>query len=109
MSTTNTIQITRQRSHCRRDRHLIIVEHNDQPALQMTCLVYRFHRHATGKRCVSNQRDDVMILAFTVTRDSHSQSSGERRRGVACSKGVVFGFVSPEETADAAILFDGWE
>ena len=106
MSAANAIEITRQRADRGRDRHLVVVEHDDQTALQMTRLVDRFHRHAAGERGVADQRDDVMIFAFSVACDGHSERRGERSRSVSGAKRVVFRFVAPEKTADAAVLLD---
>ena len=52
------------------------------------------------------KRDDVMIFAFSIARDRHAERGGKRRRSVAGAECVVLRFVAPQETADAAVLFD---
>src|SRR4029453_19372639 len=41
----NPVQITSQGADCRRNRHLVVVQDNDESTLKMTRLVYRLHRH----------------------------------------------------------------
>src|SRR5438309_2882044 len=48
----------------------------------------------------------MMGLALLVARYRHSKSGRKRGRSVARPKHVIFGFVSTQEAADAAILFD---
>src|SRR5258706_14537608 len=105
--TADAVQITGQRSYGRRYRHLVIVEHNNQPALEMARLVNRFHRHTTSQRRVADQRNYVMILIVFIASDRHPGFGRKRRRNVAGAKSVVFRFVTTQETTDAAILFDG--
>src|SRR6266404_3170641 len=73
----------------------------------MSCLINRFHRHATGERSIANECDNMVIFAFFVASDGHTECGGKRSRRVAGTEGVVFRFVSTQEAADAAVLFDG--
>src|SRR6185295_4471354 len=50
-----------------------------------------------------------MILAFLIASDRHTESSRKRGGSVPGAKRVVFRLVAPQETTDAAILFDGWQ
>ncbi len=103
----NAIQVASQRSDRGRDRHLVIVEHDDQTALQVTRLVDRFHRHATRQRRIADQGNDVMIFALAIARDGHAERCGKRRRSVTRAKRVVLRFVTTQKAADAAVLLDG--
>ena len=46
----DAVQITAQSSDGRSDRHLIVVQNNDQAGLQMPGLIYGLHRHSARKR-----------------------------------------------------------
>ncbi len=100
------VQITAQRSNCRRDRHSVVVEQDDHPGLQMSCLVDRLHRHATGEARIAYQRANMKILLLCVASHRHAQRRRERGRRVAGTKGVVLRLVTPQEAAQTAVLLD---
>src|SRR2546423_1791503 len=102
----DSIEIASERAHRRSDRHFIVVQHDDQTRLQMAGLVYRFHRHAAGQRCIADQRDDVMIFIFPIASDRHSQGGGQRSRSVTGSERVVLRFIATEETAEPSVLLN---
>src|SRR6185503_10626903 len=96
--TANAVQITGQRTDGRRYRHLVIVEHHNQPALEMASLVNRFHRHAASQRRVTDQRNYVMILIVFIASDRHPECGRKRCRSVAGAESVEFRFVAAQET-----------
>src|SRR2546423_1518407 len=72
----------------------------------MTGLIDCFHSHAARERRVAYQSNYVMIITFAIARDSHPQSSRKGSGSRARAKCVVHRFVTPQETADSAILLD---
>src|SRR5215216_6554169 len=80
VSAADAVEVSGQRAYRGRDRHLVIVEHDDQAALQVAGLIDGFHRHAERSR--------------------------ERGGSVSGAKSVVFRFVASKKAADAAVLLD---
>ena len=75
----------------------------------MSRLVNRFHRHTARQRCVTDQRNYVMIFFVFVASDRHPKCSRKRRRSMAGAERVVVRLIATQETTDTAILFDGWQ
>lgn len=72
----------------------------------MSGLIDRLHRHSAGKARIADQCADVKILTFLVACDRHPKAGRDRRRGMAGTKGVVLGLVTPKKTRNSAFLFD---
>ena len=56
-------QIGRQRADRRRDRHVVVVEDDDQPRVHRAGVVHRLVGHAGRHRAVADHRDDVVVAA----------------------------------------------
>ena len=72
----------------------------------MSGLVNCLHCHAASQRGIANQSDDVVILALTIACNGHAQCRGKGGRSMARAKRVVFRFITPQKTTNAAVLFD---
>jgi hypothetical protein len=66
--------------------------------------VHRLERHAGGQGAISDDRDDVVVVAFDVARDGHSLGGGNRGPGVSGAELIVLGLVPGEEARDPAEL-----
>ena len=97
-------QISRHGADRRRDRHVVVVEHDDQPRIHRARIVHRLIGHAGGHRAVADHGDDVILLAFEIARHRHAERGGNRGRGMRCAKRVVFAFAAFGETGESAGL-----
>ena len=56
-------QVLRHRADVRRDRHLVVVEHDDEVAIRMAGVVQSLVRESGRERAVAEDRDDLEVLA----------------------------------------------
>jgi len=89
----------------RRDRHAIVVQHDDRVDFVGTRVVHRLVSHAGAHRSVADNRDNLPVLVFQLASDGHAKSSRDRRRGVTSAKRVVltFGMAREARKADMGI------
>src|SRR5215471_10193623 len=69
----DAVQITRQGAHIRRNGHLVIVQKNYHPLLQVPNLVYSLESHARRQSSVADKGNYVEVLAFQVSGGCDSQ------------------------------------
>ena len=66
-------QIGRHCAHRRRDRHVIVVENDNEPFVARAGIVHGFVSHA-GRHCpVADDRDDIVLFSLEVARDRHAE------------------------------------
>ena len=97
-------EIGRHRAGRRRDRHIVVVEDDDQPRAQGAGVVHRLVSHARGHRAVADDRDDMVATVRQVARDRHAKAGGDRGRGMGRSECVVFALRALGEAGEAAAL-----
>ena len=97
-------EIIAHRAGRRGDRHVIVVQDDDQPAVHRTGIVHRLIGHAGAHRAVADDGDDVVVAALQVTRHRHAEAGGDRGRAVRRAERIVVAFRPPGETAEAAAL-----
>ena len=68
-----TAQVRRQRPHWRRDAHLIVVQHHEQPLFQMTCVVQRLERHTSRHRAIADDSHAITHISTQIARSSKAQ------------------------------------
>ncbi len=105
----NARQIARERAHVRRDRHLVVVQHDDEPRPQVPCVVERLERHASGEGTVADDRHDMLGPPGRVTSGSKAERDGD---GVARMAGIMYvvrALGSLREAAHAAVRPQGFE
>ncbi len=100
-------QIGAERADRRRDRHVVVVEDDDQARVARAGIVHRLVGHAGAHRAVADDRDHVALAAHHLARHRHAEAGGDRGRGVRGAERVVFRFRALGETAEAAALADG--
>ena len=66
------------------DRHVVVVEHNQQVVLIHRGVVQSLESQTAGHRPVADDSYDVLVSA-----DIHAQRSGNRVAGMSCDEGVV--------------------
>ena len=94
-----------ERAHRRRNRHVVVVQDDQQANLVGDAgVVQRLEGHAGGHRAVADHGDAVARLALAARRHRHAQGRRDRRRRVRGAKGVVGRLGAPREARDAALL-----
>ena len=97
-------QIGAHRADRRRDRHVVVVEDDDQPRIHRAGIVHRLIGHPPAHRAVADHGDDVAALAAEIAGDRHAERGGDRGRGVRRAERVVFAFRAFGETGKPAAL-----
>ena len=95
-------QIGRHRADRRRDRHVVVVENDDQPRIHRAGIVHGLIGHARGHRAVADHGDDVVLAAGEVARHRHAEAGGDRGRGMRGAERIVVAFGALGETGQAA-------
>ena len=95
-------QIGAHRPHRRRDRHVVVVQHHDQPRMPRAGVVHRLIRHAGTHRAVADHGDDVALVALQVARHRHPESRRDRRGGMRRAERVVLALRTAGEARQAA-------
>ena len=75
-----TRQIAAHRADRLRDRHVIVVQNDDQPRIRGAGIVHPLERHAGAHRAVTNHRDNVTPMSLKVASHSHAEPGGNRGR-----------------------------
>ncbi len=94
------------RADVRRDRHRVVVQHDDQRRLELSRVVDRLIRKAARQRAVAEDRDHRVVLPPQVARHCHADRGRHRRTGVAGAKLIVLAFLAHQEAGNAAFLPD---
>ena len=100
-------QIGRHGADRRRNRHVVVVEDDDQPRIPRAGVVHGFIGHAGRHGAVADHGDDVVVLAGEVARHRHAEAGGDRRRGMGGAERVVFAFGALGEAGQPAALPQG--
>ena len=95
-------QIARHRADRRRDRHVVVVEDDDQARVHRAGIVHRLIGHAGGHRAVADHGDDVVLAAGEVARHGHAERRRNRGRGMRGAERVVFALGALGEAGQAA-------
>ena len=91
----------------RSNRHVVVVEDDDQPFGRMRGVVHRLIGHAGAHRAVADHRDDGVVVAAQIARHAKAERRRDRRRRVRRAKRVVFTFGALGEARQAAALAQG--
>ncbi len=97
-------QIARQRAHRRRNRHVVVIENDDQPRVHRAGIVHRLVSHAGRHRAVADHGDDVVGFAVEVARHRHAEGGRNRGRGMGSTERVILAFGPLGETGKPAAL-----
>ena len=95
-------QIGRHRADRRRNRHVVVVENDDQPGIHRAGIVHGFIGHAGGHRAVADHGDDIILAAGEVARHRHAEPGGDRGRGVGGAERIVIALGALGETGQSA-------
>ena len=97
-------EIGRQRADRRRDRHVVVVEDDDQARVHRAGIVHGLIGHAGGHGAVADHGDDVVLLAVEIAGDRHAERGGDRGRGMRRAERIVFALGALGEAGQAAAL-----
>ena len=100
-------EIIRQGAHVLRNRHVVVIQDDQQIRRQRAGMIEGLKGHAGGQRAIPDDRDRASILAASCGRHRHTERRADRGARVAHAEGVVLAFGSGRERGEAAILFDG--
>ena len=92
------------RADRRRDRHVVVVEDDDQPVARRLGIVHRLIGHAGAERPVADHRDRFARRAGQLAGDGEAQRRGDRGRAMRRAERVVFALAAPGEAAEAPAL-----
>ena len=99
-----TREIARERADRRRNRHVIVIEDDDQARVHGAGIVHGLISHTCGHRAVADDGDHVIGVAGEVASDRHAQPGGDRGGGVGRTERVVFTLGALGETGKPAPL-----
>ncbi len=85
-------QVSRHRSDRRRDRHVVVVENDDQAGVHRAGIVHGFIGHAGRHRTVTDHGDNIILAAGEVARHGHAERCGDRGGGVRRTERIVIAF-----------------
>ncbi len=91
----------------RRDRHVVVVEDDDQPVAGRGGIVHRLVGHAGRQRAVADDRDCPARLFAKLVGDGETQRGRDRGRAVGRAERIVLALHPPGETAQARALAKG--
>ena len=91
----------------RRDRHVIVVEDDDQPIARVAGIVHRLIGHARRHGAVADHRDCLARLVLHLVGDGEAQRRADRGGAVRRAERVIVAFGALGEAAEAAALAQG--
>ena len=97
-------EIAAHRADRLRDRHVIVVQYDDQARIRCTCIVHALESHAGTHRAVADHRYDVSLLAGEITPHRHAKTGRNRGRGMTGTERVELGFASFCEAGKPVLL-----
>ncbi len=100
-------EIMRQPAHRRRDRHVVVVQDDDQPVARRLGIVHRLIGHARRHRAVADHRDRLARLAGELVGHREAQRRRDRGRAVGGAERIVFALAPLGEAGQAAALAQG--
>ena len=100
-------QIIRQRADVFRDRHIVVVQHDQKVRGKRAGVIQCFECHARGQGAVADDGNDPAILAALRRRDGHTQRRADRGAGVTDAESVVLALAARREGREPGVLFDG--
>jgi len=101
------VQVARDAADIGRDRHLVVVEDDDQPLLHLADMVQRLQGDAAGQGAVADDGHDMVLPSQAIAGDGQARGEAQRGRGVAGIEHVVLALLAGGEAEQPAALADG--
>ena len=74
------------------NRHVIVIQNNNQPVFQRAGIIHGLKRHACAHSPVANDGDDVIVIVHEIACYGHAKTGGNRCRTMRCAERVVDAF-----------------
>ena len=105
-------QISTHGADRRGDRHVVVVEHDDQPRMAGAGVVHRFVGHAGAHGAVADHANDVAVVLLAarvlqVAGNRHAEAGGDGGGRMRGAERVVFALAAAGEARQAAGLTEG--
>ena len=97
-------EIPRQSTDRRRDRHVVVVENNDQAGIHGAGVVHGLIGHAGGHGSVADHGNHMVGLASEVAGHGHAEPGRDRGGRVSRAERIVFAFRALGEAGKSAAL-----
>ena len=82
-------QIGRHGADWRCDRHVVVIENDDQSFVARAGIIHGFIGHAGGHRAVADDGNYIVLFAFKIARHCHAKSGGDRSRRMCSAEWIV--------------------
>ena len=89
------------------DRHLIVIENDQQIGADMAGMCKGFKRHAAGDGTIADDRNDFSVWRQLAGSDCHTHGCRNAGGAVPNAKGIEFTFGTLGESREATSLTDG--
>ena len=97
-------EIVVERADRLRNRHVVVVENDQQVGAEGARVVQGFERHSCAHRAIADHRNHFALLAFAPRGDRHTERCRDRGRRMRGAEGVVLAFIAARKAGDAAPL-----
>ena len=97
-------QVGAHGAHRGRDRHVVVVEDDDQTAVRGPGVVHRLIGHTRRHGAVADDGDHVVVGARKVARHGVAERRRDRGRAVGGAEGIVGAFLAAGEARQTAAL-----
>jgi hypothetical protein len=100
------LQVLVQGPDVRGDRHLVVVQDDDQVPIRVPCVVQRLVGQPAGHGAVADHGDHLEVLASQVTPGGDPYRGGDRGGRVPRAEDVVLALLALQEAGEAVPLAD---
>ena len=97
-------KVSGKRAHVGRDRHTVVVQHDDEFTSGRAGVVEPLEREPPGHRAISDHRDHPVVLTDQVPGGRDPQRRGDRRARVPRTERIVHALRPLREPADTSVL-----
>ncbi len=100
---TSARQIGRHGADRRGDRHVVVVQDDDQPRAERAGIVHRLIGHAGRHGTVADDATTTLLLSpCQIARHGHAEAGGDRGRGMGRAERIEVALGAPREAGEAA-------
>ena len=100
-------EVVGQRAHVLGDRHVVVVQDDQQIRRQRARVIQRLERHSRGESAVADDRHRPAVFPALRRRDRHAEGGADRGARVTDAEGVVLALAAGRKGREAAVLLDG--
>ena len=85
-------QMVAERPDGTRDRHVVVVQNDNQPRIFRSGVIQSLKRHAGAHRPVADHADDIVFPVQQIPSRRHARRRGNGRRAVPRPERIIFAF-----------------